>query len=150
VLDIIPIGEALARTDATFAAAWWHWSFHAQPHTPERLITANPDAWYPTGPDQAQRMGQDNDADYLVAIHDPAVVRAMAEDYRAGLGVDRAADEADRRDGRHLGCPTLVAWSTGDDMAQLYGDVLEVWRPWAPNLPGVAIDSGHHMAEDAP
>jgi hypothetical protein len=31
-----------------------------------------------------------------------------------------------------------------------FRDVLEVWRPWAPDLTGYAIDSGHHMAEDAP
>jgi haloacetate dehalogenase len=74
----------------------------------------------------------------------------MLEDYRAGLGVDREADDADRAAGRRLACPTLVAWSTGDDMEELYGDVLAVWRPWASDLRGVAITSGHHMAEQAP
>jgi haloacetate dehalogenase len=74
----------------------------------------------------------------------------MVEDYRAGLGPDRAAENADRDAGRHLQCPTLVAWSTHDDMEELYGDVLAIWRPWAPDLRGAAIPSGHHMAEDAP
>jgi len=95
-------------------------------------------------------MGEQNYADYLAAIHDPGVIQAMVEDYRAGLGVDRAADDADKGAGRSVQCPTLVAWSTRDDMQALYGDVLEVWRPWAPDLTGYAIDSGHHMAEDAP
>jgi len=150
VLDSVPIGEALTRADARFAAAWWHWFFLAQPGIPERVITADPDAWYGTGPDWAARMGESNYTDYLAAIRDPAVVRAMVEDYRAGLGVDRATDDADRAAGRHLACPTLVAWSTGDDMEQLYGDVMAVWRPWASDLRGVAITSGHHMAEEAP
>ncbi len=150
VLDSVPIGEALARADARFAAAWWHWFFLAQPGIPDRVITADPDAWYGTGSDWAARMGESNYADYLAAIRDPAVVRAMVEDYRAALGVDRAADDADRAAGRRLACPTLVAWSTGDDMEQLYGDVLAVWRPWASDLRGVAITSGHHMAEEAP
>ncbi len=74
----------------------------------------------------------------------------MVEDYRAGLGVDRAADDADRAAGRYLACPTLVAWSIADDMQALYGDVLAVWRPWARDLRGVAIPSDHHMAEEAP
>lgn len=75
----------------------------------------------------------------------------MIEDYRAGLGVDRAADDADRAAGRQLTCPTLVAWSTEDDLEALYGDVLAVWQPWAAaDLHGQAIRSGHHMAEDAP
>jgi haloacetate dehalogenase len=150
VLDSVPIGEALARADARFATAWWHWFFFAQPAVPERVITADPEAWYGARPEQAARMGEGNYADYLAAVRDPAVVRAMLEDYRAGLGVDRAADDADRAAARRLACPTLVAWSTQDDLEELYGDVLAVWRPWAPDLRGAAIASGHHMAEDAP
>jgi haloacetate dehalogenase len=150
VLDGVPIGEALARADAHFAAAWWHWFFFAQPGIPERVITADPDAWYGVGPERSASMGEGNYADYLAAIRDPAVVLAMLEDYRAGLGVDREADDVDRAAGRRLACPTLVAWSIGDDMQELYGDVLAVWRPWASDLCGVAISSGHHMAEEAP
>ncbi len=153
VLDSVPIGEALARADARFAAAWWHWFFMAQPELPERVITADPDAWYGTeasDPGRTARMGERNYTDYLASIRDPVVVRAMVEDYRAGLGVDRAADDADRAAGRRLVCPTLVAWSTDDDMEDLYGDVLAVWRPWAQDLAGVAISSGHHMPEQAP
>ena len=40
VLDSVPIGEALARADARFSAAWWHWFFFAQPDRPERAILA--------------------------------------------------------------------------------------------------------------
>lgn len=148
VLDSVPIGEALARADARFAAAWWHWFFFAQPDRPEQAILADPDAWYGGDPEQ---MGAENFADYHRAIHDPDTVHAMLEDYRAGLGVDRAADDADREAGRRLTCPTLVLWSSEDDMQQLYGDVLEVWRPWTTAaLRGSRVRSGHHMAEDAP
>lgn len=147
VLDSVPIGEALGRADARFAAAWWHWFFFAQPDKPERAILADPDAWY--GGD-ADRMGIENHADYRRAIHDPATVRAILEDYRAGLGVDRAADDADRAAGRRIACPTLVLWSTRDDMEQLYGDVLAVWRLWTTQLAGGPVDSGHHIAEEAP
>jgi len=49
-------------------------------------------------------MGAENYADYRRAIHDPATVRAMLEDYRAGLGVDREADDADRAAGRRITC----------------------------------------------
>jgi haloacetate dehalogenase len=150
VLDSVPIGEALSRADARFAAAWWHWFFFAQPGVPERVISADPDSWYRVGPERVASMRQGNYTDYLTAIRDPAVVRTMLEDYRAGLGVDREADDADRAAGTRLACPTLVAWSTSDDMKQLYGDVLAVWRPWASDLRGVAITSGHHAAEEAP
>jgi haloacetate dehalogenase len=74
----------------------------------------------------------------------------MMEDYRAGLGVDRAHDDADRAAGRRVECPVLVLWATKDDMEELYGDPLEVWRPWAEDLSGGPIESGHHMAEEVP
>jgi haloacetate dehalogenase len=117
---------------------------------PERAILADPDAWYRTGPEKQAAMGAANYADFYQAIHDPAVVRAMLEDYRAGLGKDRADDEADRAAGRRLRCPTLVAWSTRDDMEELYGNPLDVWRPWADDLRGQPIASGHHVAEENP
>lgn len=147
VLDGVPIVEALERCDVRFAQAWWHWFFFAQKEKPERAILADPDAWYGGS---AERMGQENFADYRAAIHDPATVHGMMEDYRAGLGADRAHDEEDRRHGRTLGCPVLCLWSLKDDLEALYGDVLGVWRPWAPDLRGHGIDSGHHMAEEAP
>ena len=97
VLDIVPIGEALARCNAKFAERWYHWFFLAQPAPrPERAISAHPDAWYGGLP---ERMGVANWDDRRQAIHDPETVHAMCEDYRAGLGIDRAADDADRAPG---------------------------------------------------
>lgn len=147
VLDAVPIGEALARCDTRFASAWWHWFFLGQTTKPaERVICADPDAWY--GGDREQ-MGEAW-ADWQRAIHDPRTVHAMCEDYRAGLGIDREHDEADRRAGRRVRCPVLVLWSRHDDLGSLYGDVPGVWRTWADDVRGGVIDSGHHMAEDAP
>ena len=150
LIDSVPIGEALTRADAAFAAAWWHWFFYAQPDKPERAILTDPDAWYGAGPELEASMGAENYADWRDAVHDPSVVTAMLEDYRAGLGPDRAADDADRDAGPMLACPTLVLWSTRDDMEQLYGDVLAVWRPWARDVQGQPVESGHHVAEEAP
>jgi haloacetate dehalogenase len=150
-LDGVPIGEALARCDARFAQSWFHWFFFAQPDKPERAINADPDAWYDVGGrNSAERLGAENFADFRRAIHDPATVTAMLEDYRAGLGVDRAHDDADRAGGRRIQCPTLVLWAARDDLEDLYGEVLGAWRDWAVDLRGDAIDSGHHMAEEAP
>jgi haloacetate dehalogenase len=147
ILDGVPIAEALARCDARFAEAWWHWFFFAQKDKPERAILADPDAWYGGSP---EAMGCEAYADYRAAIHDPATVHAMIEDYRAGLGIDRAHDQADRRAGRRLACPLLVLWSRRDDLERLYGDVLAVWRGWAREPRGRGLDCGHHMAEEAP
>ncbi|WP_422774791.1 alpha/beta fold hydrolase [Plantactinospora sp. WMMC1484] len=148
VLDGVPISEALARCDARFAHDWYHWFFFAQPEKPERAIMADPDAWYDAARPEA--MGAENYREFRDAIHDPDTVRAMLEDYRAGLGIDRAHEEADRRAGRTVRCPTLFLWSTRDDMADLYGDPLAVWRPWVDDLRGAPIESGHHVAEENP
>jgi haloacetate dehalogenase len=95
-------------------------------------------------------MGAENFADWRRAIHDPATVHAMCEDYRAGLTVDRAGEESDRAAGRRVRCPTLFLWSEHDDMEELYGDPLAIWSDWAEELSGARIACGHHMAEEAP
>ncbi|MFC0624022.1 alpha/beta fold hydrolase [Kribbella deserti] len=152
VIDGVPTVEALDRCDVRFASEWWHWFFFAQTENPaERVICADPETWYnawtANGPAE---LGPENHADFLAAIRNPATVHAMIEDYRAGLGPDPRADAADRAAGRRIECPMLVLWSTKDDMEQLYGDPLEVWRPWCPHVAGHGIESTHHVAEQAP
>jgi haloacetate dehalogenase len=147
VLDSVPIVEALERADARFAEAWWHWFFFATDQA-ERVITADPVAWY--RPDR-ELMGRGNYDDVIDAITNPATVRAMLEDYSASLHVDRATDEEDREAGRQIVCPTLVAWSTRDDMETLYGDPAAIWQRWcAQPVRRATIESGHHMAEENP
>jgi len=81
VMDVVPIAEALDRCDARFAARWWHWFFLGQTAKPaERVIDADPDAWYQVA---SERLGEENYADLRRALHDPQVVHAMCEDYRA-------------------------------------------------------------------
>ena len=139
--------EHLSRITPDFATRWWHWFFFAQPEIPERVITADPDSWYHGDP---EAMGQENYDEFRSATRDPVVVRAMLEDYRAGLTVDRRHEEHDRAAGRRLRPPLLVLWSQRDDLEELYGDPLIIWRDWSTDLRGHGIDSGHHMAEEAP
>jgi haloacetate dehalogenase len=147
ILDGIPISEHLSRITAKFATAWWHWFFFAQPDIPERVITADPDSWYHGDP---AVMGEENHAEWREAVRNPSVVRAMLEDYRAGLTIDRLNEETDRAAGNRIACPLLVLWSLRDDLEDLYGDPVRIWRNWADDVRGHGIDSGHHMAEQAP
>ncbi|UPL11024.1 alpha/beta fold hydrolase [Microbacterium sufflavum] len=149
LLDCLPLTEHLRRADARFATRWWHWFFFAQPDIPERVIGADPEAWYAPKADP-ETMGAANHAELVRAVHDPSVVRAMLEDYRAGLTIDRAHEEADAAAGRRLRMPALVLWSTRDDLEDLYGDPVRIWRDWADDVRGHGIESGHHMAEEAP
>lgn len=149
ILDGLPIAEHLARCDARFAQAWWHWFFFGQLAKPaERVINADPDAWYQLNP---EHMGAEAHADVRAALHDPSTVHAMLEDYRAGLGIDREIDEADRAAGRKVTCPLMVLWSEHDDLGDLYADVPGIWRQWATDLrEWGTLPSGHHMAEEVP
>lgn len=147
LMDCIPISEHLARADARFATEWWHWFFFAQPDVPERVINADPDSWYRGDP---ASMGQDNYDEWRAATRNPTVVRAMLEDYRAGLTIDAEHERADQAAGRKLQMPLLALWSEQDDLVDLHGDPLAIWREWADEVSGHGIDSGHHVAEDAP
>jgi haloacetate dehalogenase len=148
VLDIIPTGEAFRRADMSFGLGYWHWFFLAQPHPfPERVIGADPDAFYFPG----DRSVHDPAAfaEYQRCFSDPATIHAMCEDYRAGASIDTALDLADRGAGKRIQCPVLVLWGAGGALPRWY-DVLEVWRGWADDLRGHALDCGHYLPEEAP
>jgi haloacetate dehalogenase len=149
VMDGLPVVEHLERTDAVFARAWWHWWFLGQTDKPaERVICADPDAWYRT-PEPAE-MGAGNHADVWAALRNPSVVHGMCEDYRAGLGIDRQHDEADRAAGRRVQCPVMLLESADDDL-DIHGDPAAIWVPWLTSpLRHRVIASGHHQAEEAP
>ncbi|MGE7368699.1 alpha/beta fold hydrolase [Neorhizobium sp. NPDC001467] len=148
VIDCIPILEHLERVDWRFARDWYHWFFFAQPEKPERAILADPSLWY--GNVSPDRMGQEAYDDLVRALKDPAIIHGMVEDYRASLRIDHHHDHADRLAGRKLICPTLCLWSAKDDLEQIHGDPVAIWRAWAENVAGFSIDSGHHVAEENP
>ena len=112
----------------------------------ERVINADPAAWYRV---THGVMGKEAFADLSAALHDPQVVHAMLEDYRAGLGVDREADEADRTHGTRP-VPHLDRLGAGRRYRLLYDDPVAIWSRWADDVRGATIDCGHHMSEEAP
>ena len=147
VLDIIPTGEAYRRADMKFGLGYWHWFFLAQPYDlPERLLGADPDAYYFRG--TRSLFAPEALAEYLRCVHDPATIHAMCEDYRAGATLDFTLDEADRGV-RRIACPTLVLWGSNGALETWY-DVLAIWRDWADDVQGRALPCGHYLAEEAP
>ena len=148
VLDILPTIEHFQRTDMAFAMGYWHWFFLAQPHDlPERLIGADPDAFYlRRGRSQFDPAAL---AEYRRCFTDPATIHAMCEDYRAAASYDFQLDEADRMAGNRIRCPVLALWGAKGNLPQWY-NVLEVWRGWADDVSGKALDCGHYLPEEAP
>jgi haloacetate dehalogenase len=105
-------------------------------------------AWYSAlRPDE---MGRDAYDELVSFIHDPAVVHGMVEDYRAGIRIDHRHDRDDRDAGRKMHCPMLCLWSLDDDLEQIYGDPVAIWKQWADDVRGFGIESGHHVAEENP
>lgn len=148
-MGVVPIGEAIRHCDARFATEWWHWFFFNQPDVPERVISADPDAWYLRDGLEAQ-MGAENYRDFLAAIRDPATVHAMLEDYRAGLSIDHEHDEETVRRGRKVACPTMVVVASKEGDDALYPDLNPIWQQWADDVRIARIDTDHHIAEEDP
>ena len=86
---------------------------------------------------------------YRALLDDPSTVQAICEDYRAGASIDREHDDADRGR-RRIECPLLALWSAHGALPRFYGDVLEIWRPWAHQVRGQGLDTSHFVVEDDP
>ena len=151
-MDVVPTGEVWARADARFALAYWHWGFLAQPHPiPERLIEPDPEFFFLDAEFGGAIRGFPAAAvaDYARCVRDPAAIEAMCEDYRAGATCDRQWDDEDRAAGRRITCPTQVLWAGRGALAAWY-DTLAIWRDWADDVCGQALDCGHFLAEELP
>jgi haloacetate dehalogenase len=138
VLDILPTAEHFQRTDMSFAMGYWHWFFLAQPYDlPERLISADPDAFY-------LRRGR--------SMFDPTALaeyRRCFSDPDTIHGIDMQLDIADREAGRRIACPVQALWGMQGPIARWY-DIGAIWRDWASEVEGQGIDCGHYLAEEAP
>jgi len=157
VLDIITTWNMWHGMDDRMAMRAWHWMFLALPEPfPETLIGQNPTFFF----DSRGRAGSKAKdvaifdpqalAHYHAAYSDPLRIRAMCEDYRAGRTADLAHDEADRSTGKKIACPVLAIWGTSGLPANAGVDPVVLWRDWAPDLRGFAIESGHYLPEENP
>ena len=152
VMDVVPTGEVWARADARTALGYWHWAFLALPEpVPERLIAPDPEFFFFDAEFGGVIRGfrPEAVADYARCVRDPAVVHAICEDYRAGATCDRRDDDEDRAAGRRISCPLQVLWAGRGALASWY-DTLAVWREWADDVTGEALDCGHFMTEEKP
>ena len=148
ILDIIPTGEAFRRADMAFGLGYWHWFFYAQPYDmPERFLAIDPDEHLLEG--HRQLFSPEALEDYLRCFRNPESRHAICEDYRAAATLDFTHDEADRQAARRIGCPVLALWGRQGSLDDWY-DVVGIWRGWADDARGRAIDCGHYLPEEAP
>ena len=158
VFDVLPTGAAWDRADAKFALAYWPWSVLAQHEPlPERILGDAADAvvdhalgaW---GSPAEMVPSSVRDA-YVEVLRNPAHAHAICEEYRAAASVDREHDAADRLAGRRIICPLLALWSGGGPLGTWHeaeGGPLAIWREWADDVRGRAVDAGHFFPEEIP
>lgn len=153
LMDIIPTHALLDDLSMQVAQAYYHWFFLAQPEPmPERMIGADPDAYYLScllgwGNAGASGFDQQQMAAYQTAWRDPDCIRGMCNDYRAGLAVDFHDDAADL--GRILEIPACVMWGRDGVMGQLC-DVPATWVDRFANLTPCSMAGGHFFPDHHP
>lgn len=156
IIEIAPTADYWAAWNAEMAMAAYHWTFLAQPPPlPERMIGADPVA-YLDWTLQSWTLGKslavfppEALAAYRAQVQEPARIAAMCADYRAGAGIDRVQDEADRAAGRRIGVPLGFLWGRSGFPART-GDAAAIWRRWADTVTDASCDSGHFVMEENP
>ena len=151
VMDIVPTHTLLERWSSKVSAAYFHWSYLAQPAPfPERMIEAAPDHFYEAcllGWGGAAIADFDLIETYRSAWRDPATIAGMTNDYRAALAVDVHHDSEDV--GRRYQGPALVLFGADGAMARLF-DVPETWAGWLQEMSAEAIPGGHFFPDQSP
>jgi haloacetate dehalogenase len=156
VIDIVPTLEMWRGMDSGRAMRVYHWLFLAQPAPmPENLLGGAPIDWLRhtlaswTGDRGLSAFGAAALEAYGLAFSQPERIHAFCEDYRAGATIDKAHDAEDEAAGRKIGAPLLALWGAKGIPSQGKSP-LDIWRRWAPNAEGRAIEGGHFLPEENP
>jgi haloacetate dehalogenase len=154
-LDIIPTYNMWHGMDDVLAMKVWHWQFLAlKEPMPELLITKDPIGYIDykmaswTKSKDLSSFDPRALAHYHAFFSDPLRIYATCEDYRAGRTTDLVNDEIDRKAGKKITVPMCALWGTGG-IPDASGP-LNIWKEWATDLTGAAIDSGHFVCEENP
>ncbi|WP_457300137.1 alpha/beta fold hydrolase [Phyllobacterium sp. P5_D12] len=151
-LDIVPTYHALTNVTLGWGLEAYHWFFMAQKAPfPEKLLTADLD-YYIDYKLNKKGVGLEIFSPEAMAEYKrcttPEQIHAVCEDYRATVSVDLAMDTADFGK-RTINCPVLVLWGSNSHCGRHFAP-LEAWRPWAPDMRGWAMPTGHYPAEQRP
>jgi haloacetate dehalogenase len=155
VIDILPSHYIWNHTSKDWALKSWHWAFMAQPYDlPERMMAGVPAQWFMERKLSKPGIGlgffdPEAFAEY-VRCFTWKTIRGSCEDYRACVTCDLEMDEADWRAGNKVRAPLLAIWGAKSHTGTVHGDLLGIWRDYASDVRGGAIDCGHYVPEEAP
>ncbi len=152
LLDIVPTTYVYAHVDRALATAYYHWFLFIQPEPlPERLIEPDAISFLHSSlgsfGSTTEAYTPEALAEYERCFDDPAMIHALCEDYRAAASIDLEHDAHDRE--RRIDCPVLLLWGARGVVGALY-DPLAVWRNYATDVHGQALDAGHFLVEERP
>lgn len=151
-LDIVPTHHLLSNITLGWGLESYHWFFMAQKEPfPEKLICADLD-YYIHYKLNKKGVGlsifsPEAFSEYARCTT-PEQIHAVCEDYRATVTLDLEMDRADFGK-RQIACPVLVLWGSNSHVGR-HLTPIEAWTPWAPNLRGWPIPTGHYPAEQRP
>ena len=153
LLDIVPSRHVWRNMTKDVASAMWHWHLMARPaDLAERLFGSVPAEWFMRRKllSHTAELGFIPPAVFAeyVRCFNEKTIRGSCEDYRACATCDLEMDEADF--GRKLAQPLLVLWGAHGGVGRLFGNVPSVWRDYAADVSGEALDCGHYVNEEAP
>jgi haloacetate dehalogenase len=152
LLDILPTEYVYGHVDRALATLYYHWFFLIQPAPfPELLLEPNAIAFLHASLGSFGSAGSayapEALAEYERCFADPAAIHALCEDYRAAASIDLEHDAADRD--RRIECPLLVLWGAHGVVGGL-SNPLAVWREYATDVRGEALEAGHFLVEQRP
>lgn len=154
VMDIVPALDFYDNSNAQIAQDYFYFFFLTQNYPiPERLIAGDPEAFLRLIllglSDQTVPYVDIALQSYLTANTTPDAITAMCECFRAGYHIDRLHDEADRKAGKRIMCPTLVMWGERGVVGKNF-DVQRIWEGWCQQPRFAAMPSGHFIPEETP
>ncbi|KAG4293560.1 hypothetical protein FPRO06_00145 [Fusarium proliferatum] len=162
VIDIIPTAAMFQGFgDVTAGLKAYHWLFLAQPDPfPETMIQGADNGKHYLEHTLAswtrKKTLEDFDEraleEYRKAYCNETRIHSTCEDYRAGAFLDKSYDEKDVQEGNKIQAPMLAIWGNAGVSAESLQNKpegpLEIWKKYAHNVCGKALECGHFIPEE--
>ena len=155
IIDVLPNHYVWTHTSKEWAVRSWHWVFMVQPPPfAETMLGAVPARWF-----MEQKLAKPGIGlgffhpeafEEYVRCFNEKTIRGSCADYRACITCDLEMDTADFEAGKQAQQPLLILWGARSHTESVHGDVLSIWKKYAPNVTGGGINCGHYVNEEAP
>lgn len=158
VLDIVPTSTVWEHVNKEVMVSFMLWTALAQPSPLSESILMNnaksivDDALSTWGTD-AETFSEASKTTYIQQLSNPVQAESICEEYRAAATIDYDIDKKDEDAMTKVICPLLVLWDKQGSLDKWYselGGVIGVWREWADDVSGSAVNGGHFFPESNP